>query len=89
LLFLDNLVSNIDMRASILDKELAMRTRQAAFGACIAAALVFGAGAGPVKAVPASSTAGLGADGVRVLCDRILNAVLDTAGEIKAEIRQF
>ncbi len=87
--FFDKSILDIDMGASMLDKEAAMRIPQAVFGACVAAALVFGAYASPTGRGPVVDQPQLMAMSVEVLGDRLLSAALDAAGEIEARIRQF
>ena len=77
------------MFASVLDKEAAVRIRQALLGASVAATLVFGAGAGPLGKAPGAPARQLCDASIRAICDRVLTVVLDAAGDVEARIRQF
>ena len=77
------------MFALILDKEAVVKIHQAVIGACVAAALMLGAGARPSGQIPAAAESRLVPLSVQVLRDRLLSVALDAAGEIEARIKEF
>lgn len=93
LLFIDKCILYIDVRASFFDMEYPMSIPQVTAGAFVAAALVFGGGAG--KPVPAGPVAGLKltADAyladARIWRDVIVDVAFDAAGELAAQFKRI